>query len=98
MTQPITNTSEPRRLKLEELRPKDLPDYMLPAWVGFIHWAIGSEQVRADFAKATGMTWRSPRSGIDLMIDEATGYTVNYIQEFISWANTNIWGSDATAD
>ena len=59
--------------------PADTPDYMAPAWVSCMSWAIRHDEIRRAFEAETG-------------IDAATGRGNAYVAAFIEWANANIWG------
>jgi hypothetical protein len=72
--------------------PSTTPDFMAPAWASALHWAIGSDHVRADFEAMTGKKWTPPRNGLDRMIDEATGADKEYIEAFVAWFNEHVWG------
>jgi DNA-binding NarL/FixJ family response regulator len=75
------------------LMPGDTPDHMAAAWAGCMEWAIGKPELRAAFEQATGQpAYVPPRSGLDKMIDDATGYGNEYIVAFIAWANDAVWG------
>lgn len=74
------------------LMPSDTPDYMAPAWAGCLSWAIGEPEIRATFERETRMKFAAPKSGLDRMIDEATGHSSAYVKAFIEWANVNVWG------
>jgi hypothetical protein len=79
-------------MRIEDLRPVDTPEYMTPAWLGCIHWAIGTPEIVDAFRRESGMAWTPARNGLDRMIDEATGVEKRFIEAFIEWANANIWG------
>lgn len=79
-------------LVIEDLMPADTPFYMLPAWLGCIQWAIGEPAIVAAFREETGEWWIPARSGIERLIDEATGLDRHFIEAFIRWANVNVWG------
>lgn len=87
MTDGQDKTSERPRLM-----PSDTLDYMAPAWADCMHWVLGEEQIRAAFEAETGHAYQPPQSGLEKMIDEATGHGTAYIEAFIRWANENIWG------
>ena len=80
-------TADKRRLM-----PADTPDYMFPAWLGCMEFALGEASIRACFEKDTGLKWRPPENGLDAAIDKATGYGENYVARFIEWANVNVLG------
>ena len=73
--------------------PADTPDYMAPAWVSCMSWAIGHKEIRAEFEAETGNRWVPPKNGLDKMIDAATGNGGAYVAAFIEWANAKIWGA-----
>lgn len=72
--------------------PADTPDYMAPAWVSFITWALGNADVRAQFEAETGNRYSAPKDALAAMMDEATGYGRSYVEAFIPWANERLWG------
>jgi hypothetical protein len=72
--------------------PVDTPDFMAPAWLGCIQWAIGKPEIVATFRNETGNNWNPGRTGLDRMIDQATGADRAFIEAFIKWANVNVWG------
>jgi hypothetical protein len=44
-------------------------------WCGFLMWAIGEDDILAEFEKETGnKKIRLPKTSIEKMIDKATGY------------------------
>ncbi len=57
--------------------PADTPDYMAPAWLGCMPWAIGNPEIRATFEAASGLE---------------IGDGESYVRAFIAWANEHIWG------
>jgi hypothetical protein len=77
---------------IEDLKPNDTPDYMLPAWIGCISWAISEPEVVAAFRQETGNQWTPGRSPLERMIDQSTGVDRNFIEAFIRWVNVTIWG------
>lgn len=75
-----------------DLRPADTPEYMTPAWLGCVSWAIGKPEIVEAFRAETGNRWRPSPSPFDQMIDQATGADRDFIEAFIRWVNVNIWG------
>ena len=69
-----------------------MPEYMMPAWLGCLQWAIGEPGIIAAFEKDTGLHYSAPRCPIDAMIDEATGLPEKIVTAFIPWFNENVWG------
>jgi hypothetical protein len=84
--------------KRPKLMPAGTPDYMAGAWASCLSWAIGKDEMRADFEKETGRHWSPPRSGLDRAIDEATGADRAYIEAFITWFNEHVWGNEPIED
>lgn len=74
------------------LKPADTPDYMIDAWLGCVVWAISNEETLALFRTETGNRWYPGRSGLDRMIDQATDSDWKFIEAFVLWVNTEIWG------
>lgn len=72
--------------------PADTPEYMWPAWAGCLRWAVGEADIMAAFRAETGIRWQPGRSGIDRMIDEATGADRKFLVAFVEWFNANVWG------
>ena len=72
--------------------PKDMPEFMMEAWLGCLHWAIGEPEILAAFKRDTGLSYSAPRCGLDAMIDQATGVQEKIIAAFIPWFNENVWG------
>lgn len=77
---------------LLELYPADSPDYMVAAWLGCIRWALGEEDVMAQFRRETGTQWTPGRSGLERMIDKVTGADEQFFRQFVAWVNVNLWG------
>src|SRR6478609_2456928 len=72
--------------------PADTPDYMVDAWVSCLHWALGEEEIIAAFRRETGVRWTPGKTGIERMIDQATGADYRFLAEFVAWFNVAIWG------
>jgi hypothetical protein len=79
-------------IDIEALRPADTPAYMTPAWLGCIHWALGNDEMVAEFREDTGNGYRPPKNAIDAAIDKVTGADRDFLVDFIKWANVNVWG------
>lgn len=74
------------------LRPADTPEYMNPAWLGCISFALNQPELMQQFRDETGMRWQPARSGIERMIDQATGMEWEFVKAFVLWVNVNVWG------
>lgn len=74
------------------LMPTDAPDYMAAAWLGCVSWAASNTDILQAFRDETGNRWVPPRSGLEAMIDAATGADWQFIKSFIEWVNVNVWG------
>ena len=77
---------------LYHLMPEDTPEYMAPAWAACMCWAATVPQFVEAFYEDTGETWKPPASPLDRMIDEAAGRDRAVAENFIRWANVNVWG------
>lgn len=77
---------------LDEFMPKGDEEYLIGAWIGCLSWALGEPKVVDAFRADTGINYSPPRSGIDRMIDEATGADKAFIMAFLKWFNANVWG------
>jgi hypothetical protein len=74
------------------MKPADTPDYMIPAWLACIAWALSEPGALAQFRADTGNSWTPPRTGIDAMVDEATGARDAFMRQFVVWVNEKVWG------
>jgi hypothetical protein len=70
---------------------------MALAWLGCLQWAAEQPAIIKRFEEETGMSLKSPASGIERMIDEATGFRNAQFDRFVDWFNANVWGLDAFA-
>lgn len=86
------------KLNLIDLKPADTPDYMIPAWLGCITFAIRQPGALDQFRADTGFNWEPGKTGIDRMIDEATGREQDFVREFVLWVNRNVWGPVGASD
>ena len=77
---------------IEALMPSDTPAYMLPAWIGCINFASTQPDIVEAFRTETGNNWTPGKSGLERMIDKATGADWEFVKAFVLWANTNVWG------
>lgn len=86
---------------IAELNPHPDNPLMEMAWLDCLHWAIGHDEIRAGFEADTGARWPGPRTPLDRMIDEATGFKFDqeeYFRKFIVWFNENVWGEVPSAE
>ena len=68
---------------------------MVLAWRDFVMFAIGNEEIRAQYVEETGRTIFAPAtSPLDRLIDEATASPLNDAEDFMLWATARIWGVD----
>jgi hypothetical protein len=65
----------------EETTEWPSPELELMAWRDFMDFAIGHPEIRAAFMAETGMRFAATR--IDLLIDDATGYSEDTIRRFV---------------
>lgn len=64
------------------------------AWSGLMEFLLGQDDVRAQFERETGVPTFRPPTGIEKLIDEASGYdpATTYIARFLLWATPMHWG------
>ena len=62
------------------------------AWLGAVRWALGEPEIMAAFRRDTGNNWSPGRTGLDRMIDQATGAEKAFFEQFLRWFNENVWG------
>jgi hypothetical protein len=55
-------------------------------------WAYGDSEMRSRFETEAGK--RLPESGMDALIDEATGHEEVLLEAFVAWVAKNLWGRD----
>ena len=61
------------------------------AWADFIQHSLNVPECVALFEKTVGMKIAN-RSGIEIAIDQATGYEDAAMEEFVAWVTVNFWG------
>ena len=69
------------------------------AWRDFVSWAFTEPDMIKQFEADTGHVIRTDaRTGLERMIDQATGYGVGKPEiiaaDFVIWATVNHWGED----
>ena len=77
---------------VEKHRPED--PLMAIAWSGFIRYSIGNSEIINNFRKDTGNTYKPPKTAMDQMVDDATGHSDEFLDQFLGWLNKNYWGLD----
>lgn len=67
---------------------------MAGAWVGCVSWALSVPEMRDRFKAETGQDINAiaGASGLDQMIDEATGRTRDVLVAWCDWVTVNVWG------
>lgn len=71
--------------------PEDNP-VMAAAWSSFVQWAIRDSEIRDKFEESSGRKWTLPRNGLERMIDDATGASAAYVEDFAVWVTRELWG------
>ena len=67
-------------------------DFNELAWHDAVLWAFDEPDLRAQFQADTGIDLAT--SGIDRLIDEATGKRDEDLEAFIAWFDRNLWGDE----
>ena len=69
---------------------------MMDAFIGCVSHCISVGGIRDDFKKKTGhdLSSLARSSGINLMIDKASGYQKEVMESFFNYVNENHWGLD----
>lgn len=70
-------------------------DFNAFAWREFILWAWNEPEMRAQFAKKTGLTFQRQRTSIEAIIDAATGSRKDVAFKFVEWATREHWGIES---
>ena len=86
----MTVTPTGRDTLLDKYIPSDKLQAI--AWVDCLRWALSNDDVLAQFRQDTGNRWAPSRGVLDRMIDEATGADRGFIEAFVAWFNSNVWG------
>lgn len=69
--------------------------YMLPAFLGCVDWALTEPDMVEAFRAKSGHTWKPAHTAIDAMIDRATGADLKFIQDFVDFVASDIFGTPA---
>ena len=69
-------------------------DYMASAWADFVRWAASQPEMIQQFNEDTGRDYRSVKTGIESMIDRATGKLKDDTAAFVRWVTENHWGME----
>lgn len=80
---------------IEKYMPTD--PIMRFMWCGSIQFAIGEKKILDAFRKETGLAYSPPKSPLEKMIDDATGFNQQaeeFFVAFAKWHNANIWGEE----
>ncbi|HEV7247961.1 MAG TPA: hypothetical protein VGN93_13335 [Shinella sp.] len=72
--------------------------FMLPDFMGCVHWAIGDEKTLAAYRKTTGDEWTPGKTPVGRMIDQATGADREFLQRFSDWVADNLFGRPEDLD
>ena len=77
---------------LFECAPATTPEFIYPAWLGAVSWALRTPSIVGEYRENTGDQWMPSKSPIERMIDEATDREWVFVESFTGWFNQNIWG------
>lgn len=72
--------------------------YMRQAYIDFLHFALGNDDILKQFREETGILWQPARNGLEKAIDEATGVEFKFLQQFSDWCETRHYGTPADMD
>lgn len=76
----------------DDIGPQDL--LMRIAWLDFLLFAIGHDQIVDQYFAVTGDKYTFPKNGIEQLIDKATGNDVEFLRRFVTWVTVNIWDGE----
>lgn len=65
---------------------------MAQAYIDFGLWAIGQQDFLLSFERETGLKYVPPKTGLDRLIDDASGTPRIIIGKFLDWLTVNHWG------
>jgi hypothetical protein len=76
-----------------------IPEYidnpvMFGAWAKLLSWACSQDELIKQFKDETGYNIQDVvrSTGINKMVDEATGYTKTVVVAWADWVTKNLWG------
>lgn len=73
--------------------PSDTPDYVHGMWAAALIAAIKQPEIVRVFERDTGLSYSPPKSPLERMINESTGFESEYIHAFGKWFNEKVWGN-----
>jgi|SRR5882762_5112823 len=87
-----------KRKTVNTKAPPDLITKYLPAnpimaqaWGDCLRWSVTEPEILAAFRADTGSTFTHGGTPIDRMIDQATGKDREFVEQYVSWFNENVW-------
>ena len=89
-TIPPVSLPERQGNPLDALLPTD--PLMRWPWASCLRVVARDPEALAAFRRDTGCTWKPGHTSLDRMIDEATGAERDWLVQFITWFNANVWG------
>ncbi|PYE88772.1 hypothetical protein [Phyllobacterium leguminum] len=66
---------------------------MYPAFMGCVQWALGTDEIIKRYRDETGDKFEFGKSGIEQMVDQATGADFAFFQRFSDWVEREIFGT-----
>jgi hypothetical protein len=93
-TKSVPNGAAETPVPFEITLPEDTPEYMAPAYFGCLRWALGFDPILDSFFEVTGISLSPARSGINKLVDDATGFdpNENFLRAFLPWFDEQVWG------
>ncbi|MFM7851281.1 MAG: hypothetical protein ACKO96_05020 [Flammeovirgaceae bacterium] len=79
-------------MNILELKPNDTPDYLIPAWLGCISWAVSTKEITDAFYAESNLPPLAQLGTFASEIDKACGLHESTLKAFIEWVNINYWG------
>lgn len=62
------------------------------AWESCLKMTAQNPEAIECFKEMTGCDYSPPANGIEKLIDEATGHTADFTEQFLGWFNKQVWG------
>lgn len=69
-------------------------DFTPLMWASFIHWAASQPEMIQQFNEDAGRDYKAVKTGIESMIDRATGKLEDDTAAFVRWVTEKHWGME----
>lgn len=67
---------------------------MVQAWVDCLLWSVTNPDIVAAFRQQTDCHWTPATTGLERMIDQATGAEADFVRAYVAWFAQAVWGPE----